>query len=173
MLFRSSLGGQMANRSSGPEFVRLFAPLLDTLRDLGNSGRPATVYTIVLSLVRLVKRTRWQSRGVLPLAAFEPFLKAEKISSFLFDRINATRQVQRTTKAPVNDRNRLASYPECPINRYHNGAWRDEVELLPDSIQAEILFPRPLLLQLTRPPEADHVARARVVQLWPVRDLRA
>lgn len=28
---------------SGPEFVRLFAPLLDTLRDLGNSGRPKEV----------------------------------------------------------------------------------------------------------------------------------
>src|SRR6266566_10139040 len=33
----------MANRLSGPEFVRLFAPLLDTLRDLGNSGRPKEV----------------------------------------------------------------------------------------------------------------------------------
>jgi len=29
--------------SSGPEFVRLFAPMLDTLRDLGNSGRPKEV----------------------------------------------------------------------------------------------------------------------------------
>ena len=28
---------------SGPEFVRLFAPLLDTLRDLGNSARPKEV----------------------------------------------------------------------------------------------------------------------------------
>jgi restriction system protein len=28
---------------SGPEFVRLFAPLLDTLRELGNSGRPKEV----------------------------------------------------------------------------------------------------------------------------------
>ena len=33
----------MAKRLSGPEFVRLFAPLLDTLRDLGNSGRPKEV----------------------------------------------------------------------------------------------------------------------------------
>jgi restriction system protein len=28
---------------SGPEFVRFFAPLLDTLRELGNSGRPKEV----------------------------------------------------------------------------------------------------------------------------------
>src|SRR5216684_7072443 len=27
----------------GPEFVRLFAPLLDTLRELGDSGRPKEV----------------------------------------------------------------------------------------------------------------------------------
>jgi restriction system protein len=33
----------MASRTRGPEFVRWFAPLLDTLRDLGNSGRPKEV----------------------------------------------------------------------------------------------------------------------------------
>jgi hypothetical protein len=27
----------------GPEFVRLFAPLLDTLRELGDSGQPGEV----------------------------------------------------------------------------------------------------------------------------------
>jgi restriction system protein len=33
----------MGKRTQGPEFVRWFAPLLDTLRDLGNSGRPREV----------------------------------------------------------------------------------------------------------------------------------
>src|SRR6266436_2629579 len=30
-------------RKGGPEFVRLFVPLLDTLRELGDSGRPKEV----------------------------------------------------------------------------------------------------------------------------------
>jgi restriction system protein len=32
-----------AAAKGGPEFVRLFAPLLDTLRELGDSGRPKEV----------------------------------------------------------------------------------------------------------------------------------
>jgi restriction system protein len=30
-------------KQPGPEFVQLFAPLLDTLRELGDSGRPKEV----------------------------------------------------------------------------------------------------------------------------------
>src|SRR5260370_39802085 len=37
----------------GPEFVRLFVPLLDTLRELGDSGRPKEVAEKIASSLKL------------------------------------------------------------------------------------------------------------------------
>ena len=40
-------------KTPGPEFVRWFAPLLDTLRDLGNSGRPKEVSAKIAERLRV------------------------------------------------------------------------------------------------------------------------
>jgi restriction system protein len=40
-------------KTPGPEFVRWFAPLLDTLRDLGNSGRPREVSAKIAERLRV------------------------------------------------------------------------------------------------------------------------
>jgi restriction system protein len=40
---------------SGPEFVRLFAPVLDTLRELGDSGRPKEVSERVAEKLNLTE----------------------------------------------------------------------------------------------------------------------
>jgi restriction system protein len=38
---------------SGPEFVRFFAPVLDTLRELGDSGRPKEITEKVAARLNL------------------------------------------------------------------------------------------------------------------------
>ena len=45
-------------KSTGPQFIRYFGPLLDALRELGGSGRPAEICTLIADTLKLSDKDR-------------------------------------------------------------------------------------------------------------------